>query len=567
MSIFSYWLNEGLKGHADTDNNGVITFNELDDYVNRNVSKTAREIPTPTSQTPVRIIGADVPGVPIVMTPRAVSLDVLLDDLAEQIAAAMRINNVKRTGVVEFSMEQGGRTISNSGTLAAFCAEQLEERLKFQLPRRDGFRIVAREAVEKALTAKGIGPDNLFNSEISEANITFNEQPLESYVVGTIENRGGEIRLRAVLVSADVIERLHTARGTALLTESQWGMLGRSVAISPTVPREVANAPLVNVVRENVTVVNPDNFLPSSPGGTAPVRVDIKPVSTQLVSWIDNTVSQMPHPLLDSNRLLDVTIPVRQGNRNASRPLMFKNNEAFVPLQQGDIYQIRLRNNHSDWVAVRVLVDGLNTLPQNPLPKNTVPAYKFVAIEEEIGVPKPVDTVPVPPIAESKPVIAPRVSLESARPWLLPPGFNGVVPGFFESTGSGAVGREFRVTTAPRSEAAQQGFTEEIGIITVAYYSTIKAPSPPPNETEGQKRGRFTSMRNRGALGTELGREFTRNLQERDDLELDQLLGVIHIHYADAGAVDNEVSTPAVRQPVTPTQQRQSVPRRGLFGR
>ena len=557
MSIFSYWLNEGLKGHADTNNDGIISFQELDEYVAKNVSKTASEIPTPTPQTPVRIIGSDVPSVPIVMSPRAVSLGTLLDDLAEQIAAAMRIHNVKRTGVLEFSMIQGERSLANTGSLGAYCAEQLEELIKYRLPRRDGFRVVAREAVEKALTSKGVGPGELFDSTISEQNITINDLPLESYVVGTIESqRGGEIRFRCVLVSVDDIERLHIARGTAILTESEWGMMGRSFARPETIPTEVASAAPVNVVSENVTVANPENFLPPSPGVPAPVRVAYRPVSAQMVNWVDDNHLQMPHPLLARNRPLDVMIAVRQNNRNVARSLKFKNNEAFVPLRMGDVYQIRLRNHHHEFIAARVLVDGLNTLPQNPLPKNTLPQYKFAAIEEwveERGGASPVIPAPVPLAVETVSMIAPRVNLDSARYWLLPPGFNGVVPGFFESTGSNAVGREFRVTAAPRSEATQKGFTEQIGIITVAYYSTKKI-QPPPAETEREKRARIASLRNRGALGTELGRQFETNLQTRDDLELDQLLGIIHIHYSDEAFVGDSVPVPVTTPGAQPRQ-------------
>jgi hypothetical protein len=562
MSIFSYWLNEGLKGHADANGDGEITFNELDEYVNKNVSKTAMEIRTPTPQTPVRIIGSDVIGVPVVMTPRAVSLDVLLDDLAEQIAAAMRIYDVKHTGVLEFSLEQGGRALANNGTLAAYCAEQLEERLKFQLPRRDGFVITDRKTVEGALSAKGIGPDSLYDNTISEANIMIGGQPLESYVVGTIESQqGGKVKFRCVLLTVKKRERLHIARGAALLSESEWGMQGRSVVIPLSVPREVAVAPSVNVVRENVTVVNPDNFLPLSPGGTVPVRVAYKPVNAPLVSRIDEAEPQMSHPLNVNNRLFDVAISVRQGSGYVNRPLRFKENEAFVPFRVGDVYQIRLRSTHNEFIAARVLVDGLNTLPQNPLPKNTSLLSKLVAIEE---VDKPETHVEV--TVESKPAVAPRVSLESARYWLLPPRFNGVIPGFFESVGdkggtNPAIGYDFRVTTAPQSEAAQKGFTDQIGLITVAYYSTKKAPPPPANETEGQKSGRFRSMRNSGSLGTELGNQFETRL-ERADYEIDQLLGIVHIHYAEAGFVGGSVSATPTSPSTTAPQQTSPQPQR-----
>jgi hypothetical protein len=61
------------------------------------------------------------------------------------------------------------------------------------------------------------------------------------------------------------------------------------------------------------------------------------------------------------------------------------------------------------------------------------------------------------------------------------------------------------------------------------------------------------------------------NLQVLRDFEIDQLLGIIHIHYADAGFMGNAAAaapTPAPRQQVTPQPQRQPVPTRpGLFRR
>ena len=41
QSLFSYWLNQGLKGHADEDGNGEVNIDELYDYVHRNVTQSA----------------------------------------------------------------------------------------------------------------------------------------------------------------------------------------------------------------------------------------------------------------------------------------------------------------------------------------------------------------------------------------------------------------------------------------------------------------------------------------------------------------------------------------------
>ena len=38
QSLFSYWLDQGLKGHADADNDGNVDIDELYKYVSRQVT-------------------------------------------------------------------------------------------------------------------------------------------------------------------------------------------------------------------------------------------------------------------------------------------------------------------------------------------------------------------------------------------------------------------------------------------------------------------------------------------------------------------------------------------------
>jgi hypothetical protein len=152
---------------------------------------------------------------------------------------------------------------------------------------------------------------------------------------------------------------------------------------------------------------------------------------------------------------------------------------------------------------------------------------KFAAIEEL-------------PEAEE---MAPRVNLESARYWLLPPESTSLIPGFFEKVGSNAVGREFRVTDAPNALAVQKDFTEQIGMITAAYYSTKQAK---PVVRGARSLGT--------SLGTEAGESFNTSVKVRNDLEIDQLLGIIQIRYAEeefAGNTEASVTeNPQQRQPV-----------------
>ena len=55
QSLFSFWLNQGLKGHADADNDGNVDIDELYKYVFRQVTHSAK-LHFPRPQTPVRIV-------------------------------------------------------------------------------------------------------------------------------------------------------------------------------------------------------------------------------------------------------------------------------------------------------------------------------------------------------------------------------------------------------------------------------------------------------------------------------------------------------------------------------
>ena len=66
QSLFSYWLNQGLRGSADKDGDGNVDIDELYEFTNRAVMHDA-EIVGNRPQTPVRIVGSGVEGVPVVL--------------------------------------------------------------------------------------------------------------------------------------------------------------------------------------------------------------------------------------------------------------------------------------------------------------------------------------------------------------------------------------------------------------------------------------------------------------------------------------------------------------------
>ncbi len=138
---------------------------------------------------------------------------------------------------------------------------------------------------------------------------------------------------------------------------------------------------------------------------------------------------------------------------------------------------------------MQLLVDGLNTLRQ---PEST----------------KGLATM----------IIAPRVSLENARPWFIAGNVPTIgVPGFCIEEGSNGTFRKFTVVAASQSVAGRQNFTDQIGIITAAFYGPKKA----------RVRG--------GGIGTDMGPEEFRAILKKDpNILMGDLLAVVNIRYVDA---------------------------------
>lgn len=413
QSLFSYWLNQGLKGHADRDGNGEVDIDELYKYVNRNVIKTA-ELFFPNPQNPVRIIRSDTKGVPVVMHLTPQSLKQVLDDMAERLAWNMQEGGTPRIGVLEFTnVNAGGESLGTDfGMLGRYCAEELEHRLADY---GDGkFAVVSHRLLEKALQTKdfrveAIGAPNALR-ELSE-NVPGGGLPAVAF--GKLRNRMGRtVNLQCELLASDSYDQLGYAAGTAVLNESEWAMLGRSAQVKP----------------EDRTLVGTT----SDDEAAAQARAD------QVVRRLDER-SQGQHPLSDPNFPYRVKIMVDGKERRGE----FRDNDYIVPLQQGEVYQIWVENRGGNLVLMRLLVDGLNTLPE----KETLDGKETL-------------------------VIAKRVNLDEARPWVLDPKFGTrfAIRGFFEDTGASAPRREFKVVDAQDSVAARQRFTSQLGMITAAFY-------------------------------------------------------------------------------------------------
>ena len=102
QSLFSFWLNQALKGHADANGDGRIDCDELYQFVNSNVKESAQAVYGGAEQTPVRIIGSNTHGTPIVVKLTAYTLKGVLDDMAEQLARVVEVKHLSPVGVATF---------------------------------------------------------------------------------------------------------------------------------------------------------------------------------------------------------------------------------------------------------------------------------------------------------------------------------------------------------------------------------------------------------------------------------------------------------------------------------
>ena len=456
QSLFSYWLNQGLKGHADDDGDGAVDIDELNKYVFRNVTRTAKaRFPRP--QTPVRIVRSGTPGVPEVVRLRPQGLRPVLTDMAEQLAAEIEERHLGKVGVLEFTSMAGPQELlgANFGLLGHWCAEEMERRLVDQGEGK--FSVIDRRRLQQALADQKFGTNDL-GSAVALKELSARAGGMPALAQGTLRGRTGRVvTLQCKLVQTESDELAGSVGGTSLLNESEWAMLGNSVA------------------------VRPDDRMPELPEPGKPP----KPPADQLISRLDQR-TKGPSPLLDPS----FPFPLHFKINGQERAFVFRGNECLLPVKTSEVYKIEIENNSGQIALMRVLVDGLSTLPERDGAKG-------------------VETM----------VWGKRVNLDEARAYVLDPAFSPIlgVRGFTTQTGASGEYRDFVVALAENTLAARRRFTDQIGLVTVAFYS--------PAATS------------RALLGTAAGEKGKADLTERGGVEVGNLIAVVHVRLVDADEV------------------------------
>jgi len=464
QSLFTYWLSEGTKGHADNDADGRVSMDELTEYVQRNVTRTAEVLDH--EQTPT-LLGGDKAREPLQLAPKAISLKRLIMDMAEKIDTSMRQKKLSAVGVPEFaSGEQGGTLGIAFGTLPAYIANELTDRLATLA---DGdYEVISGPALHKELAGRDVDVTNLESATTRDLKVGGID--VDVLAIGRVRGReGATFRLGCKLKKPGSPSQIGSANGISFLNESEWAMLGRSAGRP--------NTPIIGTGGETSAVM------------------------TQRIQSLD-TQADKPHPMLNPNFPFAVEIHIKGSDGQFTRrDGQVKGNDYYVTLRRGEVYRIYIvnRTTHKEGAFLRLLVDGLNTLPQEMNSR----AKGFV----------------VEP-TEGELTVAPRVNLTEARAWYLGPADQEAsgkvnparycIRGFYKKTGDAGAYDEFVVADAPDSAAARKGYTEQIGLITAALYS----PTNPR------------------ALGTKRGKEYRQRIEHyKGGKEPGDLIGVIHVRY------------------------------------
>ena len=468
QSLFSYWLNQGLKGHADRDGDGSVDIDELYRFLSRNVTETARNH-FPRPQSPIRIVRSGTLDVPVVVRLRPQRLKDLLAEAAQRLAFVMAERQLKRVGVLEFIGESRIQSVSTEslradyGILGRYCAEALERQLLGLST--DKFSVVDHRRLSKALQATKFTLADL-GSTTALKDLSKNADGMPVIVEGKLAGRAGQrMRVQFRLVQTEGDEAIDEFTSAVALTEAEWAMLGRSVAVSF------------------------DDRQPTSPAPGQPPQ----PVEATVIDRLDERASTS-HPMLDPKFPFRVAVhikTIKNGQEHwLERKAVFKGNEMLVPVRKEEVYAVHIENRSGNVALMRLLVDGLNTLPEKEATKG-ISTFLW----------------------------GQRVSLETARAWELDPARSKVhaVRGFVTNADPQGALREFKVVDASQSLAAQQEFTDQIGIITVAFF----APK--------------AGTRN---VGTAAGDERKERIEKSKGLEPGNLLGIVHLRYVDADALN-----------------------------
>lgn len=408
--LFTFWLCLALEGGADSDGDGNLTADEVYRYTHERVSQTATQI-FKKQQTPVRLIGSDVAGVPVLLTLRPEPPESVCRRLAQQVALESLRKGLKKIGVTEFLEPLRQSEGLARAPLPSYCTE----RVRLELAKVSGgkFEVLTGESMHnlvKGLKVEEVGKPDAMKRLSDKAG------GLDALIIGTLRRRGGKMHLQCDLVA--------TADGNSLITPS---------GVFP--------------ISEEILADNGASFDNRK-------RPQGSPYAPAVVQHADQ--AQLQHPLLDKDFPFQVevwTIQAREGEaitdktpRKKKELVRFAegprkpedgSQELLIGARPGEIFEVRIK---SKWkagpVAMTLLVDGINSLGQKR--ERLGKAWSWV----------------VRPDSET-----------TIEGWYIPK-----KDGASADNADDFTMKRFKFTEVSQSVAGRMNFGESIGVITAAFY-------------------------------------------------------------------------------------------------
>lgn len=457
MSLFTYWLNEGLSGHADLNADDEVKTLELFEYVNNNVRQIKE------NQTPVMCQGGDIHDVQTVIVPKPVTRDRLLENITGRIQTVMDLRKIKSAGVMRFAFNNN---FGAAKGLSVDFSRLLSQRLRLQ--RRDAFLDYGE--FQKTLEQQKITPAN-WSKQISESAKSVAAFP-DLIVTGDVsirENRVCQIECR--LLDSKTGETVHSIRGKTTLSELE-AFAGEGFSGDFSLPDDEYQMEIVDTVSNT-----------GAPG-------DVAGYPEEKLAAFDG-LAERQHPFLSGEPRFDAWVEVKAAS-GEYQPREFyvvpdEPNNVYVPLEAGEVFRLAVRNRYDADAGMVALIDGRGTLPERDAvmtpdvggaaarsAEKSAEAAEQVEGNEQVASNEQIDAAAVPPI----------VRPNHSRHWVIRKGTTVYLPGFFSiinEDGRLSDYNEFLVSDAPDPTRAEESFTARLGTLSLAFFG-LSDPGRGPDD-------------------------------------------------------------------------------------
>ncbi|MBC7822206.1 MAG: caspase family protein, partial [Planctomycetaceae bacterium] len=489
-----------LRGDAEPTQNGVVTWREL-------VSSSKRDLSDRASVVIERMPQFSETTELATVRPR--SLDEMLSDLADRIAGEFHDQGIEGTAIPDFqaqvSSPTGQTTVGQDfGPLLRYCGKKLRSEIAARANFR--YRLLNDDWLRTQLHALELGPNKIQGPAMIQLGESLRnavgDKPVALVLCNLRHSAGHRIDISCSPWNPINGATFATVTGSALLNPSEWAMIGQSSENVLAMAEFRSAAPKVAAIpKPNMKIPAPAKKpYPLLNYGNADDRAQIQ---SEIASLEEK--ARRPHPMKDAS--FPFRVSLKRNGTTLPETWSDHDRHLAVKVAKGDLYTVWIENQSSQPVFMRLLVDGLNTLPDHPL---LTTEGNFEVVTKDLSK----TTSP-----------AQYVNLTNAKAWFCEQG-KYEVRGFFTAIDDQHSGPErdaqraaFLVTDAADSEAWRKGYPKDVGIVTAAFYKPTDRPM---------------SMAAQPRLGTKLGEIGHEKVEVYQGRQVPgELLAVVHIRYGD----------------------------------